>query len=109
MHSQQIHHGNTTKIDTDENEIQDPNLWYGETVGSLLYIVVCTKPDLANAVRMLGRDMSAYSRESYRVAQQVVHYALVTKIMSLVYRVIPEQIILESYGMSANASCPETS
>lgn len=78
-------------------------------MGSLQYLVACTRPDLANAVRALGRYMGAYTVENYRAAQRVVRYALATKRMGLVYRATPELPMLDAYSDADHQSCPETS
>jgi hypothetical protein len=51
--SPQFHHEKTTKIERDLAKINDPKLPYREIVGSLQYLVMCTRPDLANAARTL--------------------------------------------------------
>ncbi|KAE8955633.1 hypothetical protein PR001_g32021, partial [Phytophthora rubi] len=109
VRSPQFHHEKTTEIETDETEINDPKLPYREIVGSLQYLVACTRPDLANAVRTLGRYMNAYTVENYRAAQRVVRYALATKGMGLVYRVTPEFPTLNAFADADHQSCPETS
>lgn len=73
------------------------------------YLVVCTRPDLANAVRTLGRYKSAYTAENYRAAQRVVRYALATKSMGLVYRFTPEFPMLDALCDADHQSCPDTS
>jgi hypothetical protein len=60
VRSPQFHHEKITKIERDIAKINDPKLPYREIVGSLQYLVMCTRPDLANAVRTLGRYTSAY-------------------------------------------------
>ncbi|KAJ8566648.1 hypothetical protein ON010_g6474 [Phytophthora cinnamomi] len=109
VRSPQFHHERMSKIETDEANINDPKLPYREIVGSLQYLVVCTRPDLANAVRTLGRYTSAYTVENYRAAQRVVRYALATKKMGLVYRFTPGFPAMDAFCDADHQSCPGTS
>ncbi|KAF4144606.1 Reverse transcriptase (RNA-dependent DNA polymerase) [Phytophthora infestans] len=109
VRSPQFHHEKPTKIETELTKINDPALPYKEIVGSLQYLVACTRPDLAHVVRNLGRYMSAYSIENYRAAQRVVRYALATKNMGLVYRVNSESVVMDAFCDADHQSCPETS
>ncbi|OWZ05488.1 RxLR effector protein [Phytophthora megakarya] len=65
VRSPQHHHEKTANIETNGKKVNDPKLPYREIVGSLQYLVACTRPNLANAVRTLGRYMSAYTAENY--------------------------------------------
>ena len=47
---------------------------YSQLVGSLLYLVVCTRPDLAYAVGMLARFMSAPRQPHWDAAMGVLKY-----------------------------------
>ncbi|KAE9347966.1 hypothetical protein PR003_g6652 [Phytophthora rubi] len=109
VRSPQFHHEKITKIERDESKINNPELPYREIVGSLQYLVICTRPDLANAVRTLGRYTSAYTLENYRAAQRVVRYALATKNLGLVYRATPEFPVMDAFCDVDHQSCPDTS
>ncbi|OWZ12030.1 Transposable element [Phytophthora megakarya] len=100
VHSPQYHHEKTANIETNEKKA---------IVRSLQYLVACTRPDQANAVRTLVRYMSAYTAENYRAAQRVVRYALTIKEMGLVYIVSPEFPVLDTFCDADHQSCPETS
>ncbi|KAE9029193.1 Retrovirus-related Pol polyprotein from transposon TNT 1-94 [Phytophthora rubi] len=107
--SPQMHHEPTTPVEKAMAMINDPKLPYREIVGSLQYLVACTRPDLANAVRTLGRYANAYTRENYRAAQRVVRYALATKDDGLVYRAQDGPLQMEAFADADHARCPETS
>ena len=47
---------------------------YRSIVGALLYIAVCTRPDIAFAVCHLSRFLSRYGQEHYDAAKRVLRY-----------------------------------
>jgi ATP-binding cassette subfamily B (MDR/TAP) protein 1 len=58
-----------------EDEVLDKTQYpYGELVGNMLYLVVCTRPDIAHAVGVLARYMSAPSMEHWKIAKAVLRY-----------------------------------
>jgi hypothetical protein len=69
---------------------------YSELVGNLLYLRVCTRPDIAQAVRVLARYMSAPTEAHWRQALGVVRYLAVTATCGLTY---------ESGGPELRAYC----
>ena len=50
------------------------NVPYASAVGSLMYAQVCTRPDLAYIVGMLGRYQSNPGREHWVAAKRVFRY-----------------------------------
>ncbi|CAI5728216.1 unnamed protein product [Peronospora farinosa] len=52
----------------------DPDMDYRQIVGSLQYLVQCTRPDIANAVRTLGKFLNCYTREHYVLVKRVLRY-----------------------------------
>jgi len=48
------------------------NIPYASTVGSLMYVLVCTRPDIAYTVGMLGRYQSNSGLEHWRVTKKVI-------------------------------------
>jgi hypothetical protein len=47
---------------------------YAEVVGSLMYLMTCTRPDLAQSVRPLSRFVSDASKEHWEAAAKVLRY-----------------------------------
>ncbi|XP_039162985.1 secreted RxLR effector protein 161-like [Eucalyptus grandis] len=62
------------------------NIPYASVVGSLMYAQVCTRPDIAFAVGMLGRYQSNPGMDHWRAAKKVMRYLQGTKGHMLMYR-----------------------
>lgn len=58
---------------------------YASVVGSLMYAMVCTRPDLAFIVGMLGRYLSNSGIDHWAV-KRVMQYLQKTQNLMLVYR-----------------------
>ncbi len=59
---------------TEENMLDKDAYKYSELVGSLLYLSVCTRPDIAQAVGVLTRHMAKSSMEHWTAAKGVLRY-----------------------------------
>ena len=62
------------------------NIPYASAVGSLMYAQVCTRPDIAYAVGVLGRYQSNPCMDHWRAAKKVMRYLQGTKDYMLMYR-----------------------
>ena len=62
------------------------NIPYASAVGILVYLEVCTRPDIAFAVGMLGRYQSNPGIEHWTAAKKVMRYLQGTKDYMLTYR-----------------------
>jgi hypothetical protein len=58
---------------------------YRQVVGSLMYLMVCTRPDLASAVGILARYMQDPGRQHWEAAKRVLRYVQHTKKLGLRY------------------------
>ncbi|RVW61091.1 Retrovirus-related Pol polyprotein from transposon TNT 1-94 [Vitis vinifera] len=65
---------------------QMKNIPYASAVGSLMYAQVCTRPDIAFAVGMLGRYQSNPGIDHWKDAKKVMRYLQETKDYKLMYR-----------------------
>ena len=72
--------------ETDLTKINDSNIPYRELVGYLQYLVTCTRPDIANAERILGRHTDACTAETYSRDKRVLLYLKGTRTFGLCYR-----------------------
>ena len=68
-----------------ENE-QMKNIPYASIVGSIMYVQVYTRPDIAFAVSMLGRYQSNPGMGHWRATKKVLRYLQGTKEYMLMYR-----------------------
>jgi transposase InsO family protein len=66
---------------------------YMELVGTLLYLVGCTRPDLAYVVGVLSRFMSQPRVEHWQVAQQVLRYLAGTVELGILFRGTEQQVV----------------
>jgi hypothetical protein len=59
---------------------------YASVVGSLMYVMVCTRPDIAHAVGVLSRYMSKPRKEHWTSVNKVFRYLCGTTSYGLCYR-----------------------
>src|SRR5215470_15393951 len=62
------------------------NMTYASAVGSLMYAQVCTRPDIAFTVGMLGRYQSNPRMDYWKAAKKVMRYLKGTKDYMLMYK-----------------------
>ena len=78
-----------TKLQCPKNELersQMKDVPYASAVGSLMYAQVCTRPDLAFAISVLGRFLSNPGMHHWTAAKKVMRYLQRTKDFMLTYR-----------------------
>ena len=74
--------GTSKIISTD---LEEPVI-YQSLVGSLLYLMVATRPDIADAVNKLCRQMAKPTVANLKAAKRVLAYVLHTKHLSIIFR-----------------------
>jgi hypothetical protein len=62
----------------DDNLLDTEEYGYAELVGSLLYLSVCTRPDIAQSLGVLTRYMSKPSVEHWQAAMSILRYLRLT-------------------------------
>ena len=62
------------------------NIPYASSVGSLVYAQICTRPDIAFAIGVLGRYQSNPGIDHKRVAKKVMRYLQGTNDYMFMYR-----------------------
>ena len=79
-------------------ETVDVKLPYRQLVGCLLYVSICTRPDILYAINYLSRFMNSYSDLHFRYLKRVLVYLYHTQKMKLVYLFSNEKKVLECYA-----------
>jgi hypothetical protein len=69
-----------------DGETLPSNMPYSEVVGSLLYLAVCTRPDMSHSVGMLSRFVSAPKLEHWHALKGVLRYLRGTSKLGLMFR-----------------------
>ena len=59
---------------------------YASAFSSLMYAMVCTRPDIAHAMRVLSRFMSKHGKEHWTIVKRVFRYFLGTSDYGLCYQ-----------------------
>ncbi|KAE9342665.1 hypothetical protein PF008_g10052 [Phytophthora fragariae] len=77
----------------------DPDVDYQCIVGSLQYLVSCSRPDIANAVRTFGKFLTCYTKKHFVLAKRVLRYLQGTREYGLVWNVtVPRGLQLAAYA-----------
>lgn len=63
---------------------------YANAVGKLMYAMVCTRPDIAQAVSMISRFMANLSKQRWLAVKWILRYLRGTKIEGLMYQKIEQ-------------------
>jgi len=71
---------------TQEEEENMSHVPYASSVGSLMYAMVCTRPDIAHAVGVLSRFMSELGKEHWTTMKWVFKYLCGTSDYGLCYQ-----------------------
>ena len=85
--------GRLTKDQCPKNDVEKAaikDIPYSSIVGSLMYSAVCTRPDIAYAVSVLGRYLANLGNEHWVAAKKVLRYLPKTKDHMFVYREVDD-------------------
>ena len=89
-------------------EIQEmQHIPYASAIGSLMYAQVCTRPDIAYIVGMLGRYLSNPGKDHWIAAKRVMRYLQRTKDCMLTYRKL-DQLEIIGYSDSDFTRCRDS-
>ncbi|GAA0147202.1 transmembrane signal receptor [Lithospermum erythrorhizon] len=59
---------------TNEEKLSMKSIPYSSAVGSLMYVMVCTRPDISHAMRVVSRYLSNPERHHWEVVKWVMRY-----------------------------------
>ena len=86
---------------------QMKNIPYASAVGSLMYAQVCTRPDIAYSVGMLGRFQSNPGIDHWKAAKKVMRYLQGTKDYKLMFK-RTDNLEVVGYSDSDFAGCTDS-
>ncbi|CAL9006938.1 unnamed protein product, partial [Prunus brigantina] len=92
---------------TEQEKLEMADKPYASLVGSLMYAQVCTRPDLAFAVSMLGRFQSNPGQAHWVAGKKVMRYLQRTKDYKLVFKK-SESLELKGFADADFAGCQDT-
>jgi hypothetical protein len=92
---------------TDPEKAEMRKFPYASAVGSLMYAQVCTRPDLAFIVGVLGRYLSNPGIQHWTAVKRVMRYLKRTKDFMLTYRK-SDNLEIIGYSDSDFAGCPDS-
>ena len=97
----------TAAPQTDAEKEAMASVPYREAVGSLMYLMICTRPDLAAAVQMVSRFSSNPGPQHWEAVKHIFRYLQKTKSLKLTFR---KQGVLKLEGFSDSdwESCEDT-
>ena len=98
--------GTKLRSGTLEDRIADPS-FYQSIVGSLMYAVTGTRPDLAYAITTLSQFCSCPTQQHLTAAKHALRYLSKTKDWTLFYPA-KQPLILEGYADADYAGCIDT-
>ncbi|KAL9256703.1 Retrovirus-related Pol polyprotein from transposon TNT 1-94-like protein [Drosera capensis] len=102
-------HFNLTKKQspkTDEDKAAMARVPYASAVGSLMYAMVCTRPDIAHAVGVISKFMSNPGRKHWEAVKWLLRYLKGTSKISL--RFSKNNVVLEGYSDTDLGGCSDT-
>jgi len=80
---------------------------YALVVGSLMYVKICTRQDIAYIVRVLGRYLSSLGMDHWKAAKKVMRYLQRTKEYMLTYMSL-DQLEIIGYSNSYFVGCQDS-
>ncbi|KAL3634979.1 hypothetical protein CASFOL_022033 [Castilleja foliolosa] len=81
---------------------------YANVIGSIMYAMVCTRPDLAFALSILSRFMGNPGKTHWQAAKWFLRYVKGSLHTRLVYRQSDEDVMIRGYVDSDYAGCSDT-
>ena len=92
---------------TDEEIEKMKDIPYASAMGSIMYVMLCTRPDVALAINMAGRFQSNPGKEHWSTVKSILKYLKKTKDMSLVYGGNEDELAVMGYVDASFDSDPD--
>lgn len=89
----------------DKSNFNDRNYPYRELVGSLMYLAVCTRPDIAHVTSYLSQFNTCHDESHWIAAKRVLRYLKATQSTGLLFRKSNKP--LTGYVDADWANCPD--
>lgn len=97
--------GEWHKLEKPKNEHQpDSRIPYQNLIGSLMYLAVCTRPDIANVVSCLSQFNTCYTEVHWNMAKRVLRYLKGTRSYGLLYTKCDQDSIIQGHADASHAS-----
>jgi hypothetical protein len=93
----------------DEEEEQMRDVPYRSAIGSLMYLMVCTRPDLAHSIGVLSRYLEKPGKQHWEGVKRILRYLKGTKDYALRFQRGENQSQFLGYTDSDYAGCHDTS
>lgn len=93
---------------TKEEEKDMERIPYRSAVGSLMYLMVCTRPDIASAIGLVSRFLQNPGRAHWEAVKRVFRYLKQTQTIGLRYVRKEGEIELEGFTDADWGGCPDT-
>ena len=82
---------------------------YASAIGSIMYAMLCTRPDVSHAVNLTSRYQSDPGGEHWKAVKTILKYLRHTKDMFLVYGGGTEELNVTGYVDESFSSDPDNS
>jgi len=92
----------------EEDELDVSSIPYREAVGSLMFLAVISRPDIAFTVNVLSRFLNKYNRNHWNAVKRVFKYLIGTAELGITYKSGGNNFVLEGYSDADFASDIDT-
>jgi transposase InsO family protein len=95
-------------ITDDHTEVVEATFPYREAVGALMYLMVCTRPDIAYAVGVVSRTLEKPTLEDWIKVKRIFRYLRGTSQLGITYLPNQKLNMLKVFSDADYAGCTET-
>src|SRR6266481_2543889 len=86
------------KLDDIQAQTEDPSMPYAKAIGSLMYVAIQTRPDIAFAVQHLSQYTSHPAQEHWAAVKRILQYLKGTRDEGIIYKYAESIPWLEIYS-----------